>query len=265
MVATAGASKGPCHLFGTTRRASVLDAALINGMACHALDFDISNNPFYGHPAVNILSVAFALGEMLDADGRDLLTAYVVGSQVEFKIARAVQPLHSDLGWFPSGTIGVFGTAATAARLLRLDRDQTARALGVAASFASGVQANAGTMTKSLAAGHAARNGALAAMLAAEGFTGSLNAFEHKEGFLNLFNGVGKYDSAAILRDWGKPFEIPNRQAANRTQEENKRRVLAEEEVRPSRSVHRDEAVSDRAWGVQMGYGRQANELSDGE
>jgi 2-methylcitrate dehydratase PrpD len=207
-VATGGVSAGPCHIFGSSRQASVLDATLVNGMACHVLDFDISNNPFYGHPAVNILSVAFNVGEMVDASGRDVLTAYIAGFETQLKIARGMQPLHSDLGWFPSGTIGVFGAVATATRLLGLNPDQTARAIGIAASLASGVQANAGTMTKSLAAGHAARNGTFAALLAKEGFTGSLNAFEHKEGFLNLFNGPGKYDVAAIVDHWGKPFEV---------------------------------------------------------
>ncbi|MGE0116768.1 MAG: MmgE/PrpD family protein [Dongiaceae bacterium] len=207
-VVTGGLSAGPCRLFGSSRRASLLDAVLINGMACHALDFDISNNPFYGHPAVSILSVAFNLGEMADASGRDVLTAYVAGFEAELKIARGVQPRHSDLGWFPSGTIGVFGAAATAARLLGLDADRTAQALGIAASLASGVQANAGTMTKPLTASHAARNGTLAALLAKGGFTSSPHAFEHKEGFLNLFNGKGNHDGAAILAGWGKPFEV---------------------------------------------------------
>jgi 2-methylcitrate dehydratase PrpD len=104
--------------------------------------------------------------------------------------------------------LGIFGTVAGAARLLRFTPDQTATALGLAASFASGLKANFGTMTKPLHVGHCARNGLLAALLVREGFTANPGAFEHKQGFLEVFNGAGTYDDARMLADWGKPFMI---------------------------------------------------------
>ena len=84
----------------------------------------------------------------------------------------------------------------------------TATALGLAASFASGVKANFGTMTKPLHVGHCSRNGAMAALLAREGFTASADAFEHRQGFFEVFNGAGDYDADAVLRDWADPFDI---------------------------------------------------------
>ena len=102
----------------------------------------------------------------------------------------------------------MFGSAAGCAHLLGLSVAQTAKALALAATFSSGIKSNFGTMTKPLHVGHAARNGMLAALLAADGFTASANAFEHKQGFLNVFNGAGNYNADAILADWAEPWDI---------------------------------------------------------
>ncbi|HEX2942738.1 MAG TPA: MmgE/PrpD family protein, partial [Rhodopila sp.] len=104
-------------------------------------------------------------------------------------------------------TLGVFGTVAAASRMLGLDAARTALALGIATSFASGLKANFGTMTKPLHVGHAVRDGLLAALLAEGGFTASPAAFEHKQGFLDVFNGPGTYDEARILDEWYDPLE----------------------------------------------------------
>ena len=103
------------------------------------------------------------------ATGRDLALAYVVGFETECRIARGVHFHHYDKGWHPTATLGIFGTVAAAARLLRFTPDQTAMALGLAASLASGLKANFGTMTKPLHVGHAARNGLFAALMVQRG------------------------------------------------------------------------------------------------
>ena len=95
--------------------------------------------------------------------------AYVVGYETECRIARGVHFHHYDKGWHPTATIGIFGTVAAAARLLRFTPEQTAVALGLAASFASGLKANFGTMTKPLHVGHATRNGLFAALMVQRG------------------------------------------------------------------------------------------------
>jgi 2-methylcitrate dehydratase PrpD len=207
-VTTAGASGGPCLIFGSNRRAGPLDAALINGTASHALDYDDVSNTLGGHPSAPILPALFALAEMRPTDGRAFIAAFVAGFETETRIARGVNFHHYEKGWHPTATLGVFGATAACCHLLRMPAEQVAVALGLAASFASGIKANFGTMTKPLHVGHSSRNGLLAALLAADGFTANHGAFEHKQGFLLVFNGAGNFNADAMLRDWGTPWDI---------------------------------------------------------
>jgi 2-methylcitrate dehydratase PrpD len=206
--ALGGTGAGECLIFGTGRRAGPLDAALINGTAAHALDFDDVSNSLGGHPSAPLLPALFALGEVLDCTGRDFLTAYVAGFETETRLGRGVHHHHYEKGWHPTATLGVFGAAAACCRLYALDTGKTAQALAIAASLAAGIKANFGTMTKPLHVGHTARSGLFAAMLAREGFTANLAALEHKQGFLDVFNGAGTYDAAKILDGWGEPYDI---------------------------------------------------------
>ena len=201
------AADGPALIMGTGRRTSVLDAALVNGVAAHALDYDDVAGSMGGHPSAMLVPALIPLAEMLGSSGRDLVLAYVAGFETECRIARGVHHHHYDKGWHPTATIGIFGTVAGAARLLALTRERTAAALAVAASFASGLKANFGTMTKPLHVGHSIRNGLFAALMAREGFTANPAAFEHRQGFLDVFNGPGTYDTARMLADWYDPFE----------------------------------------------------------
>jgi 2-methylcitrate dehydratase PrpD len=202
------ASPGPCLIFGTDRRTSALDASFINGVASHALDYDDVSGALGGHPSVPLVAPLIALAEQLGASGREVALAYAVGFEAECRIARGVHFHHYDKGWHPTATLGIFGTVAGAARLLGFTQDQTATTLGLAASFASGLKANFGTMTKPLHVGHCARNGLLAALLVREGFTANPGALEHKQGFLQVFNGPGTYNVERMLENWGAPFMI---------------------------------------------------------
>ena len=199
---------GTAVLFGINQRVGALDAALVNGTASHALDFDDCNNTFGGHPSAPILPALFALADETGASGRDFLAAYVVGFEVETKIALAVHFHHYMKGWHPTATLGVFGATAAAAKLMGLDDDRTATALAIAASFASGLKSNFGTMVKPLHVGHCTRNGLYAARLARAGFTAGPEAFEHKQGFFNVFNGEGTYDASRITARWADPLDI---------------------------------------------------------
>ncbi len=201
------AAHGPALIFGTDRRTTVLDAALVNGVASHALDYDDVAGSMGGHPSVMLIPALIPLAEMLGSNGRDLVLAYVAGFETECRIARGVHHHHYDKGWHPTATLGIFGTVASAARLLRLSTDQTAIALGMAASFAAGLKANFGSMTKPLHVGHGIRDGVFAALMAQQGFTANPGAFEHKQGFLDVFNGPGTYDTARILNGWYDPIE----------------------------------------------------------
>lgn len=204
-----GLGDGPSLLLGTQQRTSALDAALVNGTAAHALDFDDCNNTMGGHPSAPVIPALLALADERVCTGRDFVLAYVAGFEVETKIALAVNFHHYTKGWHPTATLGVFGAAAACARLMNLDAEKTACALALAASFAAGIKANFGTMTKPLHIGNSARNGLLAARLAATGFTAnSANVFEHEQGFLDVFNGPGTYDTERALAAWAAPLDI---------------------------------------------------------
>lgn len=199
---------GPALIMGSNRRAGILDAAHINGTAAHALDFDDCNNTVGGHPSVPILPGLLALAESRGASGRDVLLAYVAGFEALACVARGVNFHHYEKGWHPTATLGVFGGAAACARLLGLDAKRTAVALAIAASMAAGLKANFGTMVKPLHIGHCARDGLLAALLAAEGYSANAGIFEHPQGFLEVFNGAGHYDAARIVERFGEPYDI---------------------------------------------------------
>ncbi len=202
------AASGPSLIFASHRRTSPLDAALVNGTASHALDYDDVSGVLGGHPSVMLIPAMLALAELIGANGRDLALAYVVGFETECRIARGVHFHHYDKGWHPTATLGIFGTVAAAARLLRFSSEQTAVAIGLAASLASGLKANFGTMTKPLHVGHAVRNGLFAALMAREGFTANPAALEARQGFLDVFNGPGTYDIERMLADWYAPLEV---------------------------------------------------------
>jgi len=206
-IAARGAT-GPSLIFGGNRRTAPLEAALVNGTASHALDFDDMNNTLGGHPSVPILPALFALADEIGASGRDFLAAYIAGFETECKIAMGVHFYHYTKGWHPTATLGVFGAAAACAKLLKLSDDKTATALSIAASLAAGIKANFGTMVKPLHVGHCTRNGMFAALLARDGFTAGDRVFEHKQGFFNVFNGEGNYDAGKILPAWAQPLDI---------------------------------------------------------
>lgn len=199
---------GTSVVFGTTYKTNCLDAALMNGTAAHALDFDDVSDAMGGHPSAPVLAALLALGDAIGAHGRDVLNAFVAGFETEIRIAKAVNFHHYNKGWHPTATLGVFGAAAACARLLSLEEQQTACALSMSASMCAGLKANFGTMTKPLHVGNCARSGLLAALLASKKFTASPDAFEHKQGFLNVFNGPGTYDVAKIFENWADPLEI---------------------------------------------------------
>jgi len=202
------AVSGPAQILGSGEAASVLDAAMVNGIASHALDFDDFTQEFGGHPSVPIVAGLLALAQAKGASGREFIAAYVVGVETETRIAAAVHFHHYEKGWHPTSTLGVFGAAAAASHLLELDEHKTATALAIASSLASGMKANFGTFTKPLHVGHCTRSGVHAALLAQQGFDANLRALEHAQGFLALYNGEGHYDVEHMLGEWFAPAVV---------------------------------------------------------
>jgi 2-methylcitrate dehydratase PrpD len=200
------AAAGPALIFGSSEHIDVLNAALINGTASHALDFDDCSNSLGGHPSAPILPALWAIAP--GASGKAFIAAYAAGVECETRFARAVNFHHYEKGWHPTATLGTFGSAAACAHLLALRPEQIATALALAASMASGIKANFGTMTKPFHVGHTTRNGLLAALLAKEGMTANEGALEHPQGFFAVYNGAGNFNADRLLEHWGDPFDL---------------------------------------------------------
>ena len=198
---------GTCVVSGTPLRASATDAALANGTAAHALDYDDMCFVSLAHPSAPLVPAALAAGETMGSTGRALLDAYVVGFELEGRLGRLVNPRHYERGWHCTSTLGTLGAAAAVSRLIGLDAGACARALAIAASSASGLKENFGTMVKPLHAGLAARNGVLAALLAGHGMDASPVAIDGAQGFLRAMDSEGR-DLAGGIADLGSRWEI---------------------------------------------------------
>lgn len=169
-------------IFLEGERVTLDQAARANGAAGHAHDYDDVHNDMTGHPTVPVAPVVLALAEHLGSSGAAMLRAFCAGVDTECILGRALGPAHYARGFHATGTLGSVGAAAAAASLYGLDTDATARALGIAATQASGLKSQFGTMVKPLHAGHAAETGLSAARLARRGFTSRTNMIETAQG-----------------------------------------------------------------------------------
>src|SRR5437870_4876807 len=161
-----GECRGPCHLLGTADRTSAAEAALANGVAAHAHDYDDMCFVSMAHPSCALVPAALAAAELAGASGRAVLDAYIVGFEIECRLGLVMNLRHyHERGWHCTSSIGPLGAAASAARLPGLNQMESVHALGIAASLACGVKENLGSMVKPLHAGMAARNGVMAARL----------------------------------------------------------------------------------------------------
>jgi 2-methylcitrate dehydratase PrpD len=194
-----------CTIVGTGRRTGALWAALCNGTAAQAHDLDTNVMPT-GHPSAPLLASALASAELALADGQSLIHAFLLGFEVETTLAAVINSAHHDHDGHAISTLSTLGAAAAAARLLGLDAAQVRTALAVAASQSCSLKENFGTMTKSFHAGHAARSGVLAALLAREGWTASDRALEGPQGFVSVLGAERpRWDALDTL---GAPWKI---------------------------------------------------------
>ncbi|HUA51009.1 MAG TPA: MmgE/PrpD family protein [Candidatus Sulfotelmatobacter sp.] len=200
------AGKPQAGLVGRRERLDVLNAALIDGIASHVLDFDDTHATCFVHPSGPVACALLPLAEYVDVSGADFLNAFVLGVEVECRIAKAVIPAHYEIGWHLTGTAGVFGAAAAAGKLLGLDRQRMVWALGIAATQSAGLRESFGSMCKSLHSGRAAQNGLSAALLARQGFTAAEQGIEGKRGFAHVTSTTQNF--AAITDGLGQSFEL---------------------------------------------------------
>ncbi|MBO0877524.1 MAG: MmgE/PrpD family protein [Pseudonocardia sp.] len=186
--------EGKATALGLPSRMAPEAAAYLNGAAGHVLDFDDCNDALGGHPTVPVLPSVLALAEETGASARDVLTAYVVGVEVEGAIGRCLNLTHYERGWHPTATLGIFGAASASARILGADAEQVERALAIAASMASGIKGNFGTFMKPGQVGFAAAKGVAAARLALAGATANTDVFRGQHSFPGVFNGTPDID-----------------------------------------------------------------------
>jgi 2-methylcitrate dehydratase PrpD len=193
-------------ILGRPERVDIASAALLNGITSHTFDFDDTHLKTIIHPAGPVASAVLALAELTGASGRAVLDSLVLGIDVACRLGNTVYPEHYDRGWHITGTTGVIGAAAGCARLLGLNADQTAMALGIAASQPVGLREQFGTMTKPFHPGGAARAGLMSALMAKHGYTASGKALEAPRGWAQVVSTHCKWNEATD--ELGERFEI---------------------------------------------------------
>lgn len=202
---------GASRVIGTPFSVAPPAAALANGVAAHAFELDGLRKPSAGvHPGAILLPSALAVAEHRGADGRALLTAFVAGAEVMFRIGLAAKQTTESLGFHAPGTNGPFGSAIVAGRLLGLNAEQQTQALGIAGSLGGGLLAFAkagnGAMVKRLHMGRAAEAGVVAALLARDGYEGPDTVLEGKYGYLEAYARDG--DATEFTKGLGTHFDI---------------------------------------------------------
>lgn len=193
-------------VLGRREKVDMASAALVNGITSHTFDFDDTHLKTIIHPAGPVASAVLALAEHTGSSGRDVIDALVIGIDVACRVGNAMYPEHYDRGWHITGSTGTLGAAAACARLLKLDVQKTAMALGIAASQPVGMREQFGTMTKPFHPGGAARAGMMSALLASQGYTASPKALEAPRGMMQTVS--TKNDWNEITGELGERFEI---------------------------------------------------------
>ena len=199
---------GGAVVVGTPYRLAAPWAALVNGTAAHALDYDDVLEISNAHVSAVLVPALLALGEERGADGGACVDAFIVGVEVMARLGEAVNMTHYFKGWHTTSTLGAAAAAAACARLLGLDAARATAALSLATSFASGAKRQFGTMAKPLHAGLAAKNGIVAAALAESGLSAAPDAYEGARGFVALFAGVPRERLETAVANLDAPSAI---------------------------------------------------------
>ncbi len=181
---------GPAWMLGDRARSSAPDAAFVDAIAAHALDYD--DTGLDGHPSAVLVPAVVAQSAVFGASGAASLAAYVAGYETWAELVTRDEDSHHAKGWHPTAIFGTVAAAAAGAALAGLDAERTRHALGIAASMAAGLVANFGSMMKPLQVGFAARNGLVAVKLAGRGTTAAIDALEHPRGLLAAISPAGR-------------------------------------------------------------------------
>lgn len=203
--------EGRSALWFSSRRTHAADAALLNGVAAHALDFD--DVVLRGHPSAVLVPAIVALAQQLGRSGAQMLDAYAAGYEVWAELVDRETDIHHMKGWHPTGIFGSIAAAAAGAVLYGLDAAASASAVGLGASQSAGLMSNFGAMAKPFHAGRAAQAGVVSARLAAAGFTAAPDALEHPQGFLSAVSPAGRVDRERPADRLGTDWQLPRRRS----------------------------------------------------
>lgn len=195
-------------IVGRSERIDVLTAAFLNAAGANVFDFCDTHVATVIHPTAPVAPALLALAEMRKVSGPDLLLAFVLGQEVQARIALAISPQHYDRGWHITSTCGVFGAVAGSGKLLALNESQMVSALGIAATQSSGLCECLGFPAKSVSVGNAARNGLWSALLAEKGFEGPPEPLAGVQGFYNALS--GPTDLSLVTSGLGESWELMN-------------------------------------------------------
>jgi 2-methylcitrate dehydratase PrpD len=193
-------------VIGRPERLDAMGASFVNAISANLLDFDDTHLDTIIHPAAPVAAPVFALAQARGFSGQAVLTAFVLGVEVECRVGNAVSPGPYARGWHITSTCGVFGAAAACAKLLGLPASQISNAIGIAASQSSGIVENLPSAAKNVSVGNAARNGLFAALLAAESYSASPRAIEGPLGWARAMG--DEPDLARLTGGLGKNWEI---------------------------------------------------------
>ena len=192
---------GECSAVASTRGLSLPGAAMLNATAAHALDFDDNFDPAKAHISCVMWPAILNVAEELGRSGKECMDAYLAAIQIVGRIGQGVNPPHRKRGWHATATIGVLGTAAAVARLLKLDATQSAMAISLATSVSGGFMSQFGTMAKPLHAGNAARGGIQSAYFARAGITAGWHTLDGPIGMNTLMVGPDRDELRAAIRE----------------------------------------------------------------
>lgn len=193
-------------IIGRPERLDAMGAAFVNAISANLLDFDDTHLDTIIHPAAPVAAPVLALAQARGFSGKAVLTAFILGVEIECRVGNAVSPGHYARGWHITSTCGVFGAAAACAKLLGLSAKQISNAIGIAASQSAGIVENLPSAAKNVSVGNAARNGLFAALLAAEGYSASPRAIEGPLGWARAMG--DEPDIARLTGGLGKSWEI---------------------------------------------------------
>jgi 2-methylcitrate dehydratase PrpD len=198
--------KRQATVIGARLQTGVVQAALANGVISHALDFDDYHAGTVIHGSASCLPAVLAQAESKGVNGRDFLTAFVLGFDVSIRIGLGLGSYHYEKGWHSTSTSGIFGAAAGTAKILGLNAEQITHAFGICGTQCSGLRSVFGTMSKPFNAGKSSMDGVMSTLLAKKGFTSARAMIEGELGLLDVLTEFP--DKEAVIKDLGSKYHI---------------------------------------------------------